>query len=90
MNKNAHVWHLFVIRSKNREKLQKYLSKKGINTLIHYPIPPHKQKAYYKLFKVSLPITELIHKQVLSLPISPVLTRKEVFKVIETVNRFKV
>lgn len=90
LNKNAHVWHLFVIRLKNREKLQKYLSKKGINTLIHYPIPPHKQKAYSKLFKLSLPITELIHKQVLSLPISPALTKKEVFKVIETVNRFKV
>ena len=89
LNKNAHVWHLFVIKLKNREKLQKYLSEKGIKTLIHYPIPPHKQKAYSKLSDLSLPITESIHKQVLSLPISPVLTEKEVFKVIETVNGFK-
>jgi dTDP-4-amino-4,6-dideoxygalactose transaminase len=89
LNKNAHVWHLFVIKLKNREKLQKYLSKKGIKTLIHYPIPPHKQKAYSKLSDLSLPITESIHKQVLSLPISPVLTEKEIFKVIKTVNEFK-
>ena len=51
-NKNAHVWHLFVVRIKNREKLQKYLSENGIQTLIHYPIPPYKQKAYLNFNKI--------------------------------------
>jgi dTDP-4-amino-4,6-dideoxygalactose transaminase len=83
-----HVWHLFVIRSEKRDKLQKYLLDKGIHTLIHYPIPPHKQIAYKEWNDRSCPITEKISKEVLSLPISGVLTLEEAEKVIEAINEF--
>lgn len=85
---NEHVWHLFVIRTNDRNKLQEYLQEQGIQTLIHYPIPPHKQEAYKKLNTVSLPITELIHQEVLSLPISPVLSVDEMEKVVSALNKF--
>jgi dTDP-4-amino-4,6-dideoxygalactose transaminase len=87
-NVNEHVWHLFVIRTQNRDELQKYLTENGIQTLIHYPIPPHKQDAYKEWNNQSFPISEKIHEEVLSLPISPVMTEEEVEKVIEIVNRF--
>ncbi|SDI01952.1 dTDP-4-amino-4,6-dideoxygalactose transaminase [Chryseobacterium taeanense] len=87
-DENEHVWHLFVIRVQNREKLQEYLTENGIQTLIHYPIPPHKQKAYKEWNSLSFPISEKIHEEVLSLPISPVMTEEETDKVIEIVNRF--
>lgn len=87
-DEKAHVWHLFVIRTQSREKLQEYLKSKGIQTLIHYPIPPHKQNAYKEWNNLSYPITEKIHKEVLSLPISPVLTDDEVCKIVEAVNSF--
>ncbi|WP_175622856.1 DegT/DnrJ/EryC1/StrS family aminotransferase [Chryseobacterium schmidteae] len=87
-NEEESVWHLFVIRLFNREKLQNYLTENGIQTLIHYPIPPHKQKAYKEMNDLSFPITEKIHKEVLSLPISPVMTDDEVSKVIYTINNF--
>jgi dTDP-4-amino-4,6-dideoxygalactose transaminase len=84
----SHVWHLFVIRSKKRDNLQKYLYDNGIQTLIHYPIPPHKQSAYKSWNRLSFPITEQIHNEVLSLPISPVLQMDEVRKVVEEINKF--
>lgn len=84
----GHVWHLFVIRAKNRNELQAYLTTKGIQTLIHYPIPPHKQVAYQEYNHLSFPITEEIHAEVLSLPISANLTEKEVEKVVEVINDF--
>ena len=83
-----HVWHLFVIRTNEREKLQIYLTEQSIQTLIHYPIAPHHQQAYKDLSNQSYPITEAIHNEVLSLPISPVMTDEEVQKVIEVVNAF--
>jgi len=83
-----HVWHLFVIRTKGREKLQKYLSDNGIQTLIHYPIPPHKQKAYKEWGVLNLPITEEIHKEVLSLPISPCISLTESEKVINALINY--
>lgn len=83
-----HVWHLFVILSKERQKLQEYLTEKGIQTQIHYPIPPHKQEAYQELNTLSFPITEQIHNEVLSLPISHILTKEEVDKIILTINKF--
>lgn len=89
VNIDEHVWHLFVIRTKEREILQNYLSEKGIQTLIHYPIPPHKQQAYKYLNSLNFPITEKIHKEVISLPISPVLTDEEVNKIITEINLFK-
>ncbi|WP_288374858.1 DegT/DnrJ/EryC1/StrS family aminotransferase [uncultured Chryseobacterium sp.] len=85
---NEHVWHLFVIRTENRDALQKYLTENGIQTLIHYPIPPHQQQAYKEWNELSFPISEKIHEEVLSLPISPVMTEEEVEKVIAIVNRF--
>ena len=83
------VWHLFVIRTSNREKLQTFLIEHGIQTLIHYPIAPHHQQAYKDWANQSYPITEAIHNEVLSLPISPVMTDEQVQKVIEVVNNFK-
>lgn len=85
----AHAWHLFVIRSKYRDELQKYLSDNGIQTLIHYPIPPHKQLCYQEWNDLSLPITEKIHQEVLSLPISPIMSMSDVEKVVELCNQFK-
>ncbi|BDX37495.1 aminotransferase [Tenuifilaceae bacterium CYCD] len=83
-----HVWHLFVIRHPKRDDLQKYLTEKGIQTLIHYPIPPHKQIAYKEWNNFIFPITEKIHSEVLSLPISPVHTNNEIQGIIDTLNRF--
>ncbi|WP_294825248.1 DegT/DnrJ/EryC1/StrS family aminotransferase [uncultured Flavobacterium sp.] len=88
-NEKEHVWHLFVIRTKNRDRLQHYLRESGIQTLIHYPIPPYRQEAYPELHHLSFPITEQIHDEVLSLPVSPVMSRGEVHKVVETLNDYK-
>lgn len=88
VNEDEHVWHLFVIRNNQRDRLQHYLAQKGVQTLIHYPIPPHKQDAYKKWNKIGFPITEKIHKEVLSLPMSPVLTDIEISLIIESVLTF--
>lgn len=85
----SHVWHLFVIRTKKRDKLQEYLTQNNIQTLIHYPVPPHKQIAYKEWNSIRLPVTEQIHNQVLSLPMSPVMTDSEVEKVITALNSFR-
>ena len=85
---NRHVFHLFVIRTKKRTELQEYLHQNGIQTVIHYPIPPHKQKALVEWNNLSFPITEKIHDEVLSLPISPVLTAEEVDYIISILNRY--
>lgn len=77
------------LRTKNRARLQEHLSQSGIQTLIHYPIPPHKQQAYKQYNHLNLPITERIHKEVLSLPISPVMNDEQVGIVIDAVNAFK-
>lgn len=87
-NKEEHVWHLFVVRTSERQGLQNYFTKNGVQTLIHYPIPPHKQGAYKEMNSLSFPITEKIHDEVLSLPLSPVMTDEEVSKVIEVMNKF--
>ncbi len=84
-----HVWHLFVIRTKHREELQRYLADHGVQTLIHYPIPPHKQQAYKEWNDLSYPISEQIHAEVLSLPMDPTLTIDEAKKVIQLCNSFK-
>jgi dTDP-4-amino-4,6-dideoxygalactose transaminase len=89
LHKDAHVWHLFVIRCENREKLQNYLSLHGVQTLIHYPIPPHKQKAYDNYKELQLPVSERIHAQILSLPISPVMKEDEINYVIKIINEYK-
>lgn len=81
-----HVWHLFVIRNANRDKFQEYLTNNGIQTLIHYPIPPNKQLAYKELNIMDFPITNIIHDEVLSLPLSSVITEEEVQKIIDVIN----
>jgi dTDP-4-amino-4,6-dideoxygalactose transaminase len=83
-----HVFHLFVIRTVNRNDLQDFLLKKGIETMIHYPIPPHKQKALSEWNSLSFPITEQIHQEVLSLPISPVMTMQQVDYAIQILNEY--
>ncbi|MBA6065593.1 DegT/DnrJ/EryC1/StrS family aminotransferase [Pseudomonas mosselii] len=83
-----HVWHLFVVRCERREELQRHLHDSGVQTLIHYPIPPHKQQAYSVFGNLSLPLTEAIHREVLSLPISPVMSEDEVQAVVRAVNAF--
>lgn len=88
--KGEHVWHLFVVRCAKRDALQKYLTENGIQTLIHYPIPPHKQKCYADWNEMSFPITEKIHSEVLSLPISPVMGDEEVEHVVKKINTFEV
>ena len=87
-DENSHVWHLFVIRTENRKQLQDYLARNGIQTMIHYPIPPHKQMAYQEWNHLEYPITEKIHREVLSLPISPVMEFEEVKKVVEVINNY--
>jgi len=84
----SHVWHLFVVRYRERDKLQKYLNEKGIQTLIHYPIPPHKQMAYKEWSGLSLPVTEQIHREVLSLPISPVIDQSEIEFITHQLNNY--
>jgi dTDP-4-amino-4,6-dideoxygalactose transaminase len=83
-----HVFHLFVIRVENRDHLQDYLLENGIQTMIHYPIPPHRQKAFSNWNNLSFPITEKIHKEVLSLPISPVITDTEVDFIVSVLNKY--
>lgn len=88
LSEDSHVWHVFVVRTNNRDELQKYLADNGIGTVIHYPTPPHKQEAYSELNHLSLPITEQIHREVISLPISPVQTIEQTRYVIDVVNKF--
>lgn len=84
-----HVFHLYVIRCAQRDALQAYLAEKGIQTVVHYPIPPHKQGAYPEYHSLSLPLTEQLHDEVLSLPISPLLTESEVDYVIRIINAYE-
>jgi len=86
--KSDHVFHLFVIRTTNRSDLEAYLLKNGIQTMIHYPIPPHQQKAMKSYNHLSFPITEQIHKELISIPISPVLTEEELSFLIKILNEY--
>ena len=85
---NAHVWHLFVIRTEKREALQQHLMSKGIQTLSHYPIAPHQQEAYKEWKDRSYPISEKIHDEVLSLPISAVQSLESTQEIVKAVNEF--
>lgn len=86
---SEHVWHLFVIRCNSRDKLQEFLAERGIQTLIHYPIPPHKQTAYAEMNRLSFPRAEEIHQQVLSLPIGPTMTEEDIDHVIDACNAYR-
>ena len=85
---NESVWHLFTVRIKEREALQKHLHKKGIASMIHYPIPPHKQEAYEEYRDLFLPLTEMIHNEILSIPLYETLQQEEVKEVIKAMNAF--
>lgn len=87
-DENAHVWHVFVVRTENRDALQKHLEANNIQTNIHYPTAPHQQGAYTEYKNLSLPITEKIHREVMSLPISPVMTDDEVKTVVKVINNY--
>lgn len=86
---DQHVFHIFTILTEDREGLQKYLTEKEIGTNIHYPIPPHKQECYKEWNNLSFPVTEKIHQQELSLPMSPCLTDEQIQYVIDTLNEWK-
>ena len=88
-NVREHVWHLFVIRTPKRDALQKYLLENGIQTLIHYPVPPHIQNAYKEWQSRSYPLTEQIHAEALSLPIGPTLSESEISTVTNVLNAYK-
>ena len=85
---SEHVWHLFVVRTERRDDFQRRLSGRGIETLVHYPVPPHKQGAYKEMNQLSFPVTEEIHREVVSLPLHPMLEEREVEAVIEAVNGY--
>lgn len=87
---NANVFHIFPVLCNYRDELQKYLSDNGIQTVIHYPIPPHKQECYKDWSTLSFPITEQIHAQELSLPMSPVMEQEDVIQVVNIINKFQV
>ena len=88
LEEQGHVWHLFVLRTNERQQLQEYLTKQNVQTLIHYPIPPHKQKAYKNLNHLSFPITEKIHEEVISIPLSSSMTKEEIEKIFIVINKF--
>ena len=83
------VWHVFVVRTRNRDKFQRYLTEHNIETLIHYPIPPHKQNAYRDWHHLSYPITEKIHREVISLPLSSVMKTDEAKKIVDIINTYE-
>ncbi|SEF98855.1 DegT/DnrJ/EryC1/StrS family aminotransferase [Parabacteroides chinchillae] len=86
---DSHVFHLFTIRCSGRDKLQRYLMEQGVQTLIHYPIPPHKQECYKEWNSLSYPITELIHREILSLPMGPCINNMDIDKIVDVINQFE-
>lgn len=88
-DEKSHVFHVFAVRTKNRDDFQKYLENNGIQTIIHYPTPPHKQEAYKEWNNLFFPITEEIHNTIISLPISPVIAEEEINRIVEVVNDYK-
>ena len=86
---SGHVWHLFVVRVSNRESFVSHLTAAGIQTVIHYPTPPHRQQCYPELHSWVLPITDAIHREVVSLPISPAMSELEIRAVIGAVNSYQ-
>lgn len=88
LGENSHVWHVFVIRTATRDDFQKYLTTHEIGTIIHYPIAPHRQDAYKEFAHLHFPVSEQIHSEVLSLPISPVQTLEQTRYVIDIINKY--
>ena len=84
-----HVWHLYVVRCERRDALQTHLKDNGVETLIHYPVPPHRQRAYSNMSHFQYQITERLSNEVLSLPISSIISEGDVQRVIDAVNSFR-
>lgn len=89
ISEESHIWHLFVIRTNKRDKFREYMYNNGIETAIHYPTPFHKQPSSIEYHNLSLPVTELIHQTIVSIPISPMLSNMEIEKIIDTINKYK-
>ncbi len=89
LDDDNNVYHIYPVLCERRDELQQYLSDNGVQTLIHYPIPPHKQECYQEWNAISLPVTEQIHNQELSLPISPVMSMGDAEQVVKILNSFK-
>ena len=87
--KLGNVWHVFPVRTERRDAFQAYLTETGVQTVIHYPIPPHRQPAYTEWHDLALPITDKIHDTIISLPISPVMSEDEVGEVVAAVNAWE-
>ena len=87
--REEHVWHLYVVRVEDRDRFAAYLEAEGIQTVIHYPVPPTQQVAYEELAALQLPLTEAIHREVISLPISNVMSMEDAARVAEVVNRYQ-
>jgi dTDP-4-amino-4,6-dideoxygalactose transaminase len=85
---NSHIWHVFVVLTEKRDEFQQYLTDNKIQTIIHYPIPPHKQPAYKEWNDLSFPISEKIHREIISIPISPVISDQDIDYVIDIVNKY--
>lgn len=85
---DSHAFHIFPIRCEQRDELQKYLAANGVQTIIHYPIPPHKQECYKEWNHLSFPLTEQIHDEELSLPMSSVIRSEELEYIISVLNQF--
>lgn len=86
----AHVWHLFVVRCTDRDKLANHLNDQGIQTVIHYPTAPHHQQAYQEYANLQLAITEAVHDEVISLPLSPVMSEDDISIVVKSLNKFSI
>lgn len=89
ISQESHVWHLFVIRCSTRDNLQQYLKNNGIQTIIHYPTPPHKQKAYSEYNNIQLPLTAKLHEEVLSIPMDPTMSKIDIEKVVNILNLYR-
>ena len=84
--RDGNVWHIFPVRSDRRDALQEYLASNGVQTLIHYPVPPHRQGCYRQWQGLRLPVTERIHATELSLPISPAMSEADAHRVAALIN----
>ncbi|GGA03095.1 DegT/DnrJ/EryC1/StrS family aminotransferase [Dyella caseinilytica] len=85
----SHAWHLFVVRCQRRDALQRHLQTRGVHSQVHYPVPPHRQPAYPDLHRLTLPLTEQLHDEVLSLPMSPALRDEDADRVIAACQSFE-
>lgn len=85
----SHVWHVFVVRTSSRSHFIDYMTNNEIQTMVHYPIPPHKQEAYKEWSEMVFPLSEKIHSEIVSLPISPVMEMDDVKRIVEVVNEYR-